>query len=91
MYRFLDRALDPGVDADVAVGAAIAPANSRSCDVLSDRGNDRFCDRYQPDDGYYAKTLFRTTPSSDCGDARGRVCMDWEDWVRAWRRVVGGS
>jgi hypothetical protein len=59
--------------------------------VLSDRGNDRFCDRYHADDGYYAKTLFRTTPSSDCGDPRGRVCMDWEDWVRGWRRVVSAS
>jgi putative spermidine/putrescine transport system substrate-binding protein len=92
MYRFLDRVLDPAVNADVALGAAIAPANKRSCDVLSQRGNDRFCERYHADDdGYYARTLFRTTPSSDCGDARGRVCMDWETWVRAWERVVDGS
>jgi putative spermidine/putrescine transport system substrate-binding protein len=92
MYRFLNRALDPAVDADVAVGAAIAPANKKSCDVLAERGGDRFCDRYHADDdGYYAKTLYRTTPSSDCGDSRGRVCMDWEEWVRAWRRVVSGA
>jgi putative spermidine/putrescine transport system substrate-binding protein len=92
MYRFLNRALDPSVDADVALDAAIAPANQHSCDVLSQGGNDRFCDRYHADDdGYYARTLFRTTPSSDCGDARGRVCMDWEDWVRAWKELQTGS
>jgi putative spermidine/putrescine transport system substrate-binding protein len=91
MYRFLNRALDPTVDADVAVGAAIAPANTGSCDVLSQRGNDGFCDRYVPDDGYYARTLFSSTPSSDCGDGRGRICMDWEDWVRAWKELMTGS
>jgi putative spermidine/putrescine transport system substrate-binding protein len=92
MYRFLDRALDPDVNATVAVDTAIAPANKNSCDALSQRGNDRFCDLYHADDdGYYAKTLYRTTPSADCGDARGRVCMDWDDWVRGWKKVVNGS
>jgi putative spermidine/putrescine transport system substrate-binding protein len=92
MYRFLNRVLDPAVDATVALNASIAPANSKSCDVLEERGNDRFCDLFHADDDdYYAKTLFRTTPSADCGDARGRVCMDWEDWVRGWKKVVSGS
>ncbi len=92
MYRFLDRSLDPAVNADVAFGAAIAPANREACDVLAERGNETFCERYHADeDSFYARALYRTTPSSDCGDARGRVCMDWEDWVRAWKKVVAGE
>lgn len=89
MYRFMNRALDPAVNARVARDAAIAPANRRACDTMPD---DRFCTLYHADDeGYYARTLFRTTPSADCGDARGRVCMDSEDWVRAWNRLVNGG
>jgi putative spermidine/putrescine transport system substrate-binding protein len=92
MYRFLDRALAPAANAQTAVDASIAPANSKACDVLSERGNDRHCALYHADDdAYYARTLYRTTPVSDCGDARGRVCMDYETWVRAWDRVVRGS
>jgi len=90
MYRWLNRALDPVVNAGVARAVAIAPANRRSCDVLAARGDERHCAVFHADDdGYYAKLLYRTTPSSDCGDARGRVCMDWEDWVRAWERLKG--
>jgi putative spermidine/putrescine transport system substrate-binding protein len=92
LYRFLDRALNPGIDARVAIDASIAPANSKSCDVLEQRGYLRHCDLFHAtEDDYYARTLYRTTPSSDCGDARGRVCMDWETWVQAWDRVVRGS
>jgi putative spermidine/putrescine transport system substrate-binding protein len=89
MYRFLDRALDPAVNAQTALDAAVAPANSKACDVLEQRGNESFCDLYHADDdGYYAKVLFRTYPERDCGDARGRVCMGWPTWVRAWKRVM---
>jgi hypothetical protein len=92
MYRFLDRVLDPAVNADVALGAAIAPASTGACEVLAERGYERFCERYHAeDDDFYSRTLFRTTPMSDCGDGRGRVCMDWDTWVRAWDRVVSGS
>jgi putative spermidine/putrescine transport system substrate-binding protein len=89
MYRWLNRSLDPRVNAEVAEAAAIAPANRKACDTMAD---DRFCSLYHADDDdYYAKVLYRTLPSADCGDARGRVCMDWEDWVRAFRRVISGS
>jgi putative spermidine/putrescine transport system substrate-binding protein len=91
MYRFMDRALDPAVNAQTAVNSSIAPASSKACDVLAERGNERHCELYHAtEDGYYARILYRTTPSSDCGDERGRVCMDWETWVQAWNRVVRG-
>lgn len=92
LYRFLDHALDPAVNADTALATDVAPANRKSCDVLERRGNERHCELFHADDeGFYAKVLFRTYPTSDCGDARGRVCMDWETWTRAWREVAQGS
>ncbi len=92
LYRFFRRALDPAVNAQTALDAAVAPANSKACGVIKRlRGNDRFCDLYHAtDDDYYAKVLFRTQPSRDCGDTRGRACMDWETWTRAWREIVAG-
>lgn len=91
LYRFLNRALDPAVNAQTALDAGIAPANRESCDVLERRGRERHCDVYRADDDdFYSKVLFRTHPTADCGDGRGRVCMDWEDWTRAWARITSG-
>lgn len=90
MYRWLNRVLDPAIDARVAKRVAIAPANRRSCDVLAAGGDEQHCRRFHADDdGYYQNVLFRTTPSRDCGDARGRVCMDWDAWVKAWASIKG--
>ncbi len=93
LYRFLDHALSPEVNAQTALDAGVAPANAKACDTIERmRGTTRFCDLYHAqDDDYYAKVLFRTQPASDCGDERGRVCMDWEDWTRAWKKLVTGS
>ena len=63
LYRFLDRALDPEVNAQTALDAGIAPANKESCDVLERRGNERHCELYRADeDDFYGKVLFRTYP-----------------------------
>lgn len=93
LYRFFDRALSPAVNAQTALDAGVAPANRKACDVIARmRGTTRFCDLYHAqDDDYYGKVLFRTQPSGDCGDARGRACMPWAAWKRAWRRVTAGS
>ncbi len=64
LYRFFNRALDPVVNAQTAIDAAIAPANPASCDVLERRGNERHCELYSADDeSFYAKVLFRTYPT----------------------------
>ncbi len=89
MYRWLNRVLDPAVNARMAQRVAIAPANRRSCDVLAAAGDEEHCQLYHADDdGYYQNVLFRTTPSRDCGDARGRVCMGWDAWVKAWASIT---
>lgn len=90
MYRWLNRVLDPAVNARVAKRVAIAPANRRSCDVLAAAGDEQHCERFHADDdGYYEDVLFRTNPTRDCGDARGRICMDWDSWVEAWASIKG--
>lgn len=88
MYRWLNRVLDPAVNARVAKRVAIAPANERSCDVLAAGGDEEHCRRFNADDDdFYKNVLFRTRPARDCGDSRGRVCMDWAAWVKAWDSI----
>lgn len=92
MYRWLTHVLDPQVQARVAPAVHIAPSNRRACDVLGQAGDAAFCDAYHAgDDGYWSKVLFRTTPARDCGDARGRVCVDWDGWRRAWRSLTASA
>ena len=87
MYAWMDRALEPAVQAQLAQAVSIAPANALACEEIPEH-----CERFSADDeGFYKRVLFRTTPSADCGDERGRVCQDWEDWVRAWRELRSGS
>lgn len=87
MYAWMNHALEPSVQADVAQAASIAPANALACEEIPEH-----CERFAADDeDFYRRVLFRTTPSADCGDERGRVCQDWEDWVRAWRERRSGS
>lgn len=85
MYAWMNAALDPDDNAQLAQRAQIAPANRRACELIPEH-----CERFHAEDeDFYRKVLFRTTPSADCGDERGRVCMDSEDWARAWRSVTG--
>jgi putative spermidine/putrescine transport system substrate-binding protein len=63
-----------------------APANRKACAFTRDR---RHCARYHAaDERYFAKVAFWKTPRADCGDARGRVCKDYEDWVDAWEEIT---
>lgn len=87
MYAWMNRALEPEVNAQVALDTETAPANRRACESVPEH-----CEAFRADDDdYYGRVLYRTTPSADCGDGRGRVCTDWEDWVRAWDELRSGS
>ncbi len=86
MYAWMNRALAPETNGAIAVATEIAPANRLACETIPEH-----CDAFHADDeDYYLRVLYRTTPSPDCGDERGRVCTDWEDWVRAWNQLRSG-
>ena len=35
------------------------------------------------------RVYYWKTPLADCGDDRGEVCMDYNDWVSAWTEIKG--
>ena len=85
MYRWMNHAIGPEVNAQVAEYFGQAPANRRSCELTA--GGDH-CDTYHAaDEAYFDKVALWTTPTAECGDDRGRVCHDYADWERAWREL----
>ena len=50
----------------------------------------QFCDNYHAGDpGFWKRVYYWEVPKSDCGDSRGNVCKDYNDWVSAWTEIKG--
>jgi putative spermidine/putrescine transport system substrate-binding protein len=87
MYLWMNHILDPKVQAQVAEWFGEAPANSKACSFTSDP---KFCDNYHAaDPGFWKRVYYWKTPSSNCGDDRGDVCKNYNDWVSAWTEIKG--
>lgn len=87
MYMWMNWITSPGPNAQVAEWFGEAPANSKSCDLTSDKS---FCDTYHAaDTAYWKNVYFWTTPIAQCGDDRGATCKDYSAWVQGWTEVKG--
>lgn len=85
MARWLDWMLTPEVNAEVAEWLGEAPANPAACGQTAD---ERWCSRYHArDERWFSRVSYWRTPVRTCGDGRGEVCKDWDDWVEAWEEV----
>jgi putative spermidine/putrescine transport system substrate-binding protein len=85
MYRWLDWMLEPTVNAQVAQWLGEAPSTRAACVHTADPG---WCPRYHAaDERWFSRVDYWRAPSADCGDGRGRVCKDWDDWAEAWEEV----
>jgi putative spermidine/putrescine transport system substrate-binding protein len=87
MYLWMNWVLEPKVQAQIAEFFGEAPANSKACDFTSDPN---FCDSYHAGDpGFWNRVYYWNVPVADCGDDRGEVCKDYNDWVTAWTEIKG--
>ena len=73
--------------AQVAEWFGEAPANTKACDLTTDKG---FCDIY------HATTLttptqihYWTTPIEQCVDGSGDKCTAYDEWVDEWTQIKG--
>ena len=69
-----------------------APAQSKSCDEEKCRPDfgRRYCENYQAaDEEFWKHVYYWITPEADCGDDRGDVCKDNNEWVPAWNEIKG--
>lgn len=87
MYAWMNHIISPKANAEVAEWFGEAPANEKSCELTADKDH---CDTFHAGDTEYWKDVYYwTTPTSDCGDDRGDVCKDYNDWVQGWTEVKG--
>ena len=99
MYKWMNWIVSPTVNAEVAqcFGEAPArawPANRRRS---THRPSDRLCARSQLLREYHAgltrrsgrRVYYWKMPLTNCGDSRGNVCKDYNDWVNAWTEIKG--
>jgi putative spermidine/putrescine transport system substrate-binding protein len=85
MYRWMDWMLSPSVNAAVAESFGQAPSNPKACAFTRDP---RHCARYHAgDERFFRRVELWRTPLRDCGDGRGRVCKNWDDWIEAWDEI----
>jgi putative spermidine/putrescine transport system substrate-binding protein len=87
MYLWMNYVVSPSVQAQIAEFFGEAPANVKACDLTTDPN---FCDDYHAtDEGFWNRVYFWNTPVADCGDDRGDVCKDYNDWTAAWTEIKG--
>jgi putative spermidine/putrescine transport system substrate-binding protein len=87
MYLWMNHITSPDVQAQVAEWFGEAPANPLACDKTSDATH---CDTYKAkDEAFYKGLYFWTTPTKDCLDGRGAICVPYSDWIKAWTEIKG--
>jgi putative spermidine/putrescine transport system substrate-binding protein len=100
MLKWMDWAMQPEVQAEVAIWYGAAGSNTASCDAIRDllvefygKGADEAVDtlRYGNcgDVEFLDSIHVWKTPLPDCGDDRGDVCIDYSQWTQAWTEIRG--
>ena len=87
MLKWMNYIQTPKVQAQVAEWFGEAPANVKACQYTQDK---TFCKTYHSaDKAYFDKVKFWATPTKNCRDGRGNVCVDYSKWVQAWTDIKG--
>ena len=87
MYKWMDYITSPKVNAQVAEYFGEAPAQTKACELTSDK---EFCAAYHATDEQYAKQIsYWTTPQKQCVDGSGDNCTAYSEWVDKWQQIKG--
>lgn len=88
-YKWLDWIAGPTANAQVAEWFGEAPANSKSCALITDA---TFCDTYHAgEEAFWKNVYFWNTPSEKCIDGRTDVkCVPYAQWSKAWSSLRNG-
>jgi putative spermidine/putrescine transport system substrate-binding protein len=99
MYKWMNYVTSAPVQAQIMQWFGEAPAQSEACpaDVVTTADKQlglppdpKFCDNYHAaDPAFWKRVYYWNTPLADCGDDRGNVCKDYNDWVSAWTEIKG--
>lgn len=86
-YMWLEHSLNVNLQGDLAAWFGSVPSVPAACEGNELLGEDG-CQVNGFDD--FDKISFWRTPTADCGDDRGEVCVPYYEWVSAYIGVIGG-
>ena len=87
MYKWMDYITSPAVNAQVAEYFGEAPAQTKACELTSDKN---FCATFHATDAAYADQIsYWTTPQKNCVDGSGDNCTAYSEWVDKWQQIKG--
>ncbi|MBL1137645.1 MAG: ABC transporter substrate-binding protein [Chloroflexi bacterium] len=86
-YLWLEHSLNPKLQGDLAAWFGSVPAVPAACE-----GNELLGEEGCIINGFenFDKIYFWRTPTEDCGDDRGAVCVPYYEWVTNYIGVLGG-
>jgi putative spermidine/putrescine transport system substrate-binding protein len=86
-YMWLEHSISPKVQGDLAAWFGSVPSVPAAC-----TGNELLTDEGCAINGFdnFEQIRFWRTPTSDCGDDRGAVCVPYREWVTSYIAVIGG-
>jgi putative spermidine/putrescine transport system substrate-binding protein len=86
MYEWMNWITSAETNAAVAQWFGEAPAQTKACAIAAAG----FCDQFHALDAAYAsKISYWTTPTTQCLDGRGNICIDYAQWTQAWTTIKG--
>ena len=86
-YLWMDYIISPKANAMATEYFGEAPANKLSCKETKDPNH---CTTFHADDeSYFADIWYWTTPTKECLDGRGPICVDYAGWTKAWTELKG--
>ena len=96
MLMWMDWMTQPSTQQQVAEYFGEAPANLAACPLIDAKpgpyGFKGFCDfQHASDNAYASQIKFWNTPLADCGDARGKTCLDFSEWLKAWDAIKAAT
>jgi putative spermidine/putrescine transport system substrate-binding protein len=87
MMKWMNWIESPKINAQVAEWFGEAPANLKACKETADPNHCKIF--HAGDKQYYDRVKFWATPTKNCRDGRGNVCVDYNQWVQAWTDIKG--
>ena len=89
MYKWMDWASTPEVQAQVAEFYGATPPNTKSCDIITADLGAKAAEPYHCGDDAFVHQLFLwKTPLADCGDGKND-CVDYSVWQQKWTEIKG--
>jgi putative spermidine/putrescine transport system substrate-binding protein len=86
-YMWMDYIISPEGNAMATEYFGEAPSNQKSCALTTNK--DHCTTFHAGDEDYFSKIWYWTTPTKECLDGRGPICMEFAEWTKAWTELKG--